>query len=213
MDETYYPETTTFRDLYMQRSQPQPRDGTIQVTIYGYPVTLDRFPGKHGHWTFRVAAWATDNDVMKTRPLVEERFDEDVFHETAYEYAKKANLRMMPPGTGVTESFMVEWVAKNRRTIEEAANRRAGNLVSYADADTSTPPIRTRTFTGEDGKTYHELDLRGEDTDPVLLNALRDREHALIAQAERKRLADLEIEARRARVQDALEAMPGWASF
>lgn len=210
---------TSIGDFNRQYMQEPQRDPTTQITVYSYPVTLDRFLGKHGQWAYRVAAWMDERDVKKTKPLVEERFDEDVFHETAYEYAKKANANMI--GAGVTECFMVEWAMRNMRTIEEAAGRRHtnSNPWDFEERD-PTATIPTRTFEGEDGQTYTELDLRGEDTDPVLLQASQDRDRILAAalEAEKREKAEAErirqeAAERKEREQAELEAMPGFASF
>jgi hypothetical protein len=215
-------DTTAYGDLY-RRSAPEPRrDQATQITVYGYPVTLDKFPGKHGQWAYRVAAWMDERDVMRTKPLVEERFDEDTFYGTAYDCAKKADMNTMPRGAGITECFMVEWAMKNMRTIEDAAERRKGNPLSYTDlggCDTTTN-IPTRTFTGENGQTYQELDLRGEDTDPVLIEATKDRDRILAAalEAEKREKAEAErirqeAAARRELEQAEFEAIPGFGSF
>lgn len=212
-----------FRRQYEQQPQPNMND-QIMVTFYGYPVTVDRVVGRSAG--YRVACWG-EGEQNRTKPLVEQRFGYDEFHEAVRAAALKADPRITPYGTSMTESFIVEWALQNRHTIEDAADRRRGNPVSFTDLGKLDAPIPTRTFQGEDGRTYTELDLRGEDTDPVLLNASANREQILAQQEEERRRIQVEkerirqeglrrlkeAEERREREQEALERMPGWGSF
>lgn len=228
---THHQHMAEFQDRRGLYQQVPIREPEITCTVYGYPVTIDKYPGKYAEYAYRVAAWMPGEE-RRTRPLVEERLTEDVFRETAYEYGKRHHARSFPMserGIGLTECFLIEWATKNQNIIRDAADRRSGNPLSYTDLGINDTPaqIPTRTFKGEDGQTYTELDLRGEDTDPVLLQATKDRDRILAAALEaeqrekeeklrrieegKRRLR--ELQEKRDREQAELEAMPGYGSF
>jgi hypothetical protein len=212
-----------YASQYNQR--PVHREPETQVMIYGYPVTLEKF-SKPGDYYYRIAVWR-DGDQFRTKPLVEQRFSYHAFHETAMEAARRKYHYSTPSSpNGITEAFMLEWFLENRRDIEEAEYRRSVNSNAFTDLGTKGVPnqIPTKTFTGEDGRTYQELDIRGEDTDPILLEA---SERERIARRERQEAErrvreearkEAEIiwraeQQRKEREQAELEALEGWGTF
>jgi hypothetical protein len=218
-----------FRREYMQDPQ---RDPTITVVFCDKPVVLDNWREITGEKIFRVSIWMP-GEQLRTKPLVEERFTHDEFYTAVHEAAKTmSHGYTFPPGgrdTGFVELFLIEWAKKNWREIEKAEYRRSCNMGPFGSLEEfeTTATIPTRTYKGEDGRTYTELDLRGEDTDPVLLNATKNREHILKlkeeeAQRERdRRIREAALRAERERLeqerkdreQAEFEAIPGFGSF
>lgn len=216
---------TSWDDAYRQYAPEAQHSPAVQITFYDKPIVLERYRTSRGEDLYRISVWMP-GEAGRTKPLVEERFTYDDFHHAVKEVLRTATLpQMYPPvgkDIGYTELFMLEWAKTNWRTVEDAEDRRSSNSSAFTDLGMheTTANIPTRTFVGEDGKTYHELDLRGEDTDPVLLEATRDRDRILAAalEAEKREKAEAErirqeAAERKEREQAEFESLPGFGSF